>query len=161
MTSGHGGGTSGPWGNPDPRPNSAGCARGQRSDHDYSNRVRCRLGSSWGRGLGMAHPGGTLACHSADRPCWQTTSAVRDLAPKYHSLPCSSIGQSERCARNQRCTRRCGHQWTATENVNAGAPNELSVAFVAIAEQRPDALLVGSDPFLVNRRELLVSSWRA
>jgi putative ABC transport system substrate-binding protein len=40
---------------------------------------------------------------------------------------------------------------------NASTPNELNAAFVAIAEQRPDALLVGSDPFFVIRREELVA----
>jgi putative ABC transport system substrate-binding protein len=36
---------------------------------------------------------------------------------------------------------------------NASTPNELYAAFAAIDGQRPDALLVGSDPFFVNRRE--------
>jgi hypothetical protein len=36
-------------------------------------------------------------------------------------------------------------------------PPELNAAFVAIDGERPDALLVGSDPFLVNRREELVA----
>ena len=40
---------------------------------------------------------------------------------------------------------------------NASTPNELSAAFVAIDKERPDALLVGSDPFFVNRREDLVA----
>ena len=40
---------------------------------------------------------------------------------------------------------------------NASAPGELDAAFAAIAEQRPDALLVGSDPFLLIRREELVA----
>jgi putative ABC transport system substrate-binding protein len=39
---------------------------------------------------------------------------------------------------------------------DARTPNELDAAFAAIAVQRPDALLVGSDPFFVNRREELV-----
>jgi putative ABC transport system substrate-binding protein len=40
---------------------------------------------------------------------------------------------------------------------NASTPNELNAAFVAIDGEHPDALLVGSDPFLVNRREELVA----
>jgi ABC-type uncharacterized transport system substrate-binding protein len=40
---------------------------------------------------------------------------------------------------------------------NASTPSELNAAFAAIAEQRPDALLVGSDPFLLLRREELVA----
>jgi len=39
---------------------------------------------------------------------------------------------------------------------NASTPDELNSAFVAISEQRPDALLVGSDPFFVNQRSELV-----
>jgi putative ABC transport system substrate-binding protein len=40
---------------------------------------------------------------------------------------------------------------------NASNPSEISAAFAAIAEQRPDALVVGSDPFLLNRREQVVA----
>ena len=36
---------------------------------------------------------------------------------------------------------------------NASTLNELNTAFAAIAEQRPDALLVGTDPFFLLRRE--------
>jgi putative ABC transport system substrate-binding protein len=39
------------------------------------------------------------------------------------------------------------------EMFNASTPNELKSAFVAITDRHPDALLVGSDPFLVNRRD--------
>jgi putative ABC transport system substrate-binding protein len=38
---------------------------------------------------------------------------------------------------------------------NASTLNELNTAFVSIAEQRPDALLVGTDPFFLLRREEL------
>jgi len=38
---------------------------------------------------------------------------------------------------------------------NASTLNELNTAFGAIAEQRPDALLVGTDPFFLLRREEL------
>jgi len=40
---------------------------------------------------------------------------------------------------------------------NASTPAELNAAFVAIAEQRPDALQVGSDPFFANRRQEIVA----
>ena len=40
---------------------------------------------------------------------------------------------------------------------NASTRSELNAAFAAIAEQRPDALLVGSDPYLLLRREELVA----
>jgi ABC-type uncharacterized transport system substrate-binding protein len=40
---------------------------------------------------------------------------------------------------------------------NASTPDELDAAFAAIARERPDALLVGADPFLVNRISELVA----
>jgi putative ABC transport system substrate-binding protein len=40
---------------------------------------------------------------------------------------------------------------------NASTPVELDAAFDAIAAQHPDALLVGSDPFLFARRNDLVA----
>jgi len=40
---------------------------------------------------------------------------------------------------------------------NASTRTELDAAFSAIAAQRPDALLVGSDPFYVVRRDDLIA----
>jgi putative ABC transport system substrate-binding protein len=40
---------------------------------------------------------------------------------------------------------------------NASTPGELDAAFAAIAREGPSALLVGADPFLVNRRTELVA----
>jgi putative tryptophan/tyrosine transport system substrate-binding protein len=40
---------------------------------------------------------------------------------------------------------------------HASTPGEIDAAFVAIAAQRPDALLVGSDPFFVLQRDRLVA----
>jgi putative ABC transport system substrate-binding protein len=42
--------------------------------------------------------------------------------------------------------------------VSAGTPEEIDSAFAAFAQQRPDALLIGSDPFFVIRREQLVAA---
>jgi putative tryptophan/tyrosine transport system substrate-binding protein len=39
---------------------------------------------------------------------------------------------------------------------NVSAANEFDAVFAAIAERRPDALLVGTDPLFVNRREDIV-----
>jgi putative ABC transport system substrate-binding protein len=36
--------------------------------------------------------------------------------------------------------------------VNASTPDEINAAFDKIAEQRPDALIVGTDPFFLNQR---------
>lgn len=40
---------------------------------------------------------------------------------------------------------------------NASSPNELNAVFSAIAAQRPDAMIVGSDPFFTNRRDQIVT----
>jgi putative ABC transport system substrate-binding protein len=40
---------------------------------------------------------------------------------------------------------------------NASTPSEINSALTAIAEKRPDALLVGSDPFFLIRREEMVA----
>jgi putative ABC transport system substrate-binding protein len=41
---------------------------------------------------------------------------------------------------------------------NATTPREMDAVFTALAEQRPDGLLVGSDPFLLVQREQLINS---
>src|SRR5262249_45006574 len=43
---------------------------------------------------------------------------------------------------------------------NASTPSEIDAAFNAIAEKRPDSLLVGTDSFLLSRREQIVA-WAA
>jgi putative ABC transport system substrate-binding protein len=40
---------------------------------------------------------------------------------------------------------------------NASTPSEIGSAFAAIASLQPDALLVGTDPFFLNRREEIVA----
>jgi putative ABC transport system substrate-binding protein len=40
---------------------------------------------------------------------------------------------------------------------NASNPSEIEAAFARIAEQRPDALVVGSDPFLLDQREKITA----
>jgi putative ABC transport system substrate-binding protein len=42
--------------------------------------------------------------------------------------------------------------------VSARTPEEIDSAFAAFAQQRPDALLIGSDPFLMIRREQVVAA---
>jgi ABC-type uncharacterized transport system substrate-binding protein len=41
--------------------------------------------------------------------------------------------------------------------LNAGNEGEIDAAFVALARERPDALLVSNDPFLLSRREQIVA----
>jgi len=40
--------------------------------------------------------------------------------------------------------------------LNASSPDEINAAFATIAELRPDALLVGTDPFFLDRRKQIV-----
>ena len=40
--------------------------------------------------------------------------------------------------------------------LNASTPGEIEAAFASLAGQRPDALLVGGDPFYMARREDIV-----
>jgi putative ABC transport system substrate-binding protein len=42
--------------------------------------------------------------------------------------------------------------------LNASTPDEIEAAFASLAQQRPDALLVGGDPFYMSRREDIVRS---
>ena len=42
--------------------------------------------------------------------------------------------------------------------LNAATVSEIDAAFAAVAEHRPDALLVGGDPFYVDRRQHIVTS---
>jgi putative tryptophan/tyrosine transport system substrate-binding protein len=42
--------------------------------------------------------------------------------------------------------------------LTASTPSELEAAFASLAAQRPDALVVGSDPFFVSQREELVAA---
>ena len=108
----------------------------------------------------MAQPGGNVTGLSLQQTdlAGKRLGLLRDLAPKSSLIAMlvnpSSPNAAPEIKDAQAAADTSGLQ---LKMFNAGAPNELSAAFVAIAEQRPDALLVGSDPFLVNRREELVS----
>jgi hypothetical protein len=41
--------------------------------------------------------------------------------------------------------------------LNASTPGEIDTAFVALAERRPGALLVGGDPFFMLRRQDIIT----
>ncbi len=41
--------------------------------------------------------------------------------------------------------------------LNAGSESEIDAAFATLAGQRPDALMVGADPFLTSRRDQIVA----
>jgi putative ABC transport system substrate-binding protein len=46
---------------------------------------------------------------------------------------------------------------SASQALNAANEEEIDAAFAAIARERPDALLLDPDPFLVSRREQIVT----
>ena len=54
----------------------------------------------------------------------------------------------------QSAARSLGKQIRVLNAVNEG---EIDAAFVAMARERPDALLVGADSFLLSRREQIVA----
>ena len=81
---------------------------------------------------------------------------LREIAPKLAALamlanPLSPESTSE-IKDVQAAAQTMGLQ---LKIFNASTLNELSTAFTAIAELRPDALLVASDPFFLLRREEL------
>ena len=83
---------------------------------------------------------------------------LRDLTPKASVIamlvnPISPNAAPE-VADVRRAAQAMGLQ---IKMFNASTPNELNAAFAAMNGERPDALLVGADPFLVNRREDIIA----
>jgi putative ABC transport system substrate-binding protein len=108
----------------------------------------------------MARPGGNVTGFSLQQTdiAGKRLGLLRDLAPKTSVVAMLVNSESPNAAPEmadaQVAAKAVGLQ---LKMVNASTPNEIRAASVAIAEQHPDALLVGSDPFLVNRREELVA----
>jgi putative ABC transport system substrate-binding protein len=115
--------------------------------------VRAGLVTSMGR------PGGNVTGFSLQQTdvVGKRLGLLRDLAPKASVVAMLvnriSPNAAPEIADAQTAAKTVGLQ---LKMFNASTANEISGAFAAIADQRPDALLVGSDPFLVNRREELV-----
>jgi putative ABC transport system substrate-binding protein len=83
---------------------------------------------------------------------------LRDVAPKSHVTAVLINPISPNAAPEIRDVHTAAQSMgLQVKMFNASTPNELNAAFVAIDRERPDALLVGSDPFFVNRREDLVA----
>ena len=82
---------------------------------------------------------------------------MRELAPK--ATVVAMLGQSRQSGRRPRKTevqavaQVIGLQ---LKMFTASTPAEIDSAFAAITTQRPDALLVSSDPFLLFRRDSVV-----
>ena len=83
---------------------------------------------------------------------------LRELAPKAKVVPMLVNPTSPDAAPEIRDVQAASQAiGLELRVVTASTPTELDAAFAALAQQRPDALLVGTDPFFVNRREQLVA----
>jgi putative ABC transport system substrate-binding protein len=83
---------------------------------------------------------------------------VRDLSPKASTVamlvnPVSPDAISE-IRSVQTAARALGIKLAM---FNASTPSEIEVAFKGIAEQRPDALLIGGDPFFMAQRTAIIT----
>jgi putative tryptophan/tyrosine transport system substrate-binding protein len=108
----------------------------------------------------LARPGGNITGLSLQQTdvAGKRLGLLRDLAPKSSVIamlinPISPNADPEIKDVNA-AAQAMGLQ---VRMFNGSTPNELNAAFVAIDRERPDALLVGSDPFFVNRREEIVA----
>jgi putative ABC transport system substrate-binding protein len=85
---------------------------------------------------------------------------LHELAPHATTIvllnnPTSPSPESERYLQDvQLAARGLGKQIRVLNAVNEG---EIDAAFVAMARERPDALLLGPDPFLNSRRDQVVT----
>lgn len=83
---------------------------------------------------------------------------LRDLAPTASVIALLINPESPNAAPEIADVLAAAQRMGLQVNVfNASAPNELNTAFSAIEGGRPDALLVAPDPFLVNRREEVIT----
>jgi putative ABC transport system substrate-binding protein len=108
----------------------------------------------------LARPGGNVTGLSLQQTdlAGKRLGLLRDLAPKSSVIAMLINPISPSAAPEIREVHAAAKVMGLQVNIfNASTPNELNAAFVAIDGQRPDALLVGSDAFLVNRREELVA----
>ena len=84
---------------------------------------------------------------------------VRELVPKVKLVPILHNPTSPDAVPEIRDVQAAAQAMGLELRIfNATTPGEIDAAFAALAQQRPDALLVGSDPFLLVRREQLVVS---
>jgi len=108
----------------------------------------------------LARPGDNITGFSLQQTdiAGKRLGLLRDLAPKSYVIAMLVNPISPNAAPEiedaQAAAKTGGLQ---LKMFNASTPNELDAAFVAIANERPDALFVTSDPFFVNRREELVA----
>jgi putative ABC transport system substrate-binding protein len=84
---------------------------------------------------------------------------VRELVPKVKLVPILHNPTSPDAVPEIRDVQAAAQAMGLELRIfNATTPVEIDAVFAALAQQRPDVLLVGSDQFLVVRREQLVAS---
>jgi putative ABC transport system substrate-binding protein len=109
----------------------------------------------------LNHPGGNATGMTLiTGPLGQKRLEIlRELAPKMRLIPmlvnAASPDALPELRDVQSATQAMGLE---LQVVSAGTPEEIDSAFAAFAQQRPDGLLIGSDPFFVIRREQLVAA---
>ena len=108
----------------------------------------------------LNHPGGNATGMTLiTGPLGQKRLEIlRELAPKMRLVPmlvnAASPDALPELRDVQSATQAMGLE---LQVVSAGTPEEIDSAFAAFAQQRPDGLLIGSDPFFVIQREQLVA----
>ena len=109
----------------------------------------------------LNHPGGNATGMTLiTGPLGQKRLEIlRELAPKMRLVPMLVNATSPDALPELRDVQSAAQAMgLELQVVSARTPEEIDSAFATFAQQRPDALLIGSDPFLVIRREQLVAA---
>jgi putative ABC transport system substrate-binding protein len=109
----------------------------------------------------LNHPGGNATGMSLiTGPLGQKRLEIlRELAPKMKLIPMLVNATSPDALPELRDVQSAAQAMgLELQVVSARTPEEIDSAFATFAQQRPDALLIGSDPFLMIRREQVVAA---
>jgi putative ABC transport system substrate-binding protein len=109
----------------------------------------------------LNHPGGNATGMTLiTGPLGQKRLEIlRELAPKMRLIPMLVNAASPDALPELRDVQSAAQAMgLELQVVSARTPEEIDSAFAALAQQHPDALLIGSDPFFTIRREQLVAA---
>ena len=109
----------------------------------------------------LNHPGGNATGMTLiTGPLGQKRLEIlRELAPKMRLVPMLVNAASPDALPELRDVQSAAQAMgLELQVVSARTPEEIDSAFATFAQQRPDALLIGSDPFLAIRREQVVAA---
>ena len=109
----------------------------------------------------LNHPGGNATGMTLiTGPLGQKRLEIlRELAPKMRLVPMLVNATSPDALPELRDVQSAAQAMgLELQVVSARTPEEIESAFAAFAQQHPDALLIGSDPFFTMRREQLVAA---